>query len=937
MIRPIKNPFLLFLFSFALIQAQEIPPIQNFTPNIYGAEKQNWKISQAPNKQIYIANNNGLLEFNGSKWELYPSPNNSIIRSVSVVGDLIYTGSHREFGVWERNQFGKLVYHSISSQLKEPLLEDEEFWNIVEFEQWVLFQSLNRIYIYNSLEKSFKIINSKSVLEKIFKTNNSLYFQKTNEGLFKIENGNTILVSDDPILKENILVNIHLHNKKTLLLTQEKGFFELENNKLKKWNTTSNDVISSISVYSSLLMHDGSFVLGTVSNGIYHLDEKGNLLNNIDQKKGLNNNTVLSMFEDQEHNLWLGLDNGISVLNLNSPIREYIDINGELGTVYASTAYRNNLYLGTNQGLFYKNINANDDFKFIEGTEGQVWSLNVLDNTLFCGHNTGTYTIDGKNNAIQIASIPGTWNLKPIPNSNHLILQGNYDGLYILEKKNNRWSLKNKIKEFNVSSRFFEISENNQDLQIIVNHEYKGIFKLRIDKDYSKIIDFKIEKADKGSKSGIAKYKDELIYCNNNGIYLFDHTNNTFVKDSLYSNQLFMDEKYVSGKLLSSNDKLWGFTDKSIVYFSPGKINKILTASRISLPSIARKDYAGYENITHLKDELYLFGTSNGFFIIDIKKLEKKNYAIQINEVLNGPLYGSKKQASLNKKERFAFKNNNLDLYFSVPVYDKYSEVIYQYKLIGMYDKWSEWSSRPEISFKNLPFGKYTFVVRAKIGNKDTLNKASYSFKIERPWYLSNKLLIFYVLLFGILILTIHNSYERHYKKQKENLILKKQQEFERAQLENEKEIMTLKNDKLRHDIDSKNRELAASTMSIIKKNEFLNTIKKELSGLNDPELVKPMIKIINKNLNHTSDWELFQKAFNNADKDFLKKIKDKYPNFTPNDLRLCAYLRLNLSSKEIAPLLNISHKSVEIKRYRLRKKMNLNAKDNLIHHILEV
>ena len=79
---------------------------------------------------------------------------------------------------------------------------------------------------------------------------------------------------------------------------------------------------------------------------------------------------------------------------------------------------------------------------------------------------------------------------------------------------------------------------------------------------------------------------------------------------------------------------------------------------------------------------------------------------------------------------------------------------------------------------------------------------------------------------------------------------------------------------------------------------------------------------LINKNLNTTDDWKLFEEAFNNADKDFLKNLKQKHPELTSNDLRLCTYLRLNLSSKEIAPLLNISSRSVEVKRYRLRKKM---------------
>ena len=124
--------------------------------------------------------------------------------------------------------------------------------------------------------------------------------------------------------------------------------------------------------------------------------------------------------------------------------------------------------------------------------------------------------------------------------------------------------------------------------------------------------------------------------------------------------------------------------------------------------------------------------------------------------------------------------------------------------------------------------------------------------------------------------------------------------------------------------------------MSIIKKNEFLSTLKKELNNNSEDDL-KRLIKIIDKNLNNTDDWKLFEEAFNNADKDFLKKMKAKHAVLTPNDLRLCAYLRLNLSSKEIAPLLNISPRSVEVKRYRLRKKMELPHESSLTNYILEI
>ena len=187
-----------------------------------------------------------------------------------------------------------------------------------------------------------------------------------------------------------------------------------------------------------------------------------------------------------------------------------------------------------------------------------------------------------------------------------------------------------------------------------------------------------------------------------------------------------------------------------------------------------------------------------------------------------------------------------------------------------------------------------------------------------------------------IVFFILHIITKTYYKRQKENLLEKTQREIELKELESSQKIIKLNNEKLRNDIESKNRELATSTMSIIKKNEFLNSIKNELIDGNEKNVSK-VVKIIDKNLNNTDDWKMFQEAFNNADKKFLDKVKEKHPDLTPNDLRLCAYLRLNLSSKEIAPLLNISPRSVEVKRYRLRKKMDLEHNANLTNYILEI
>ena len=912
---------------------QEISPIQNYTPKTYGAENQNWGISQGLQKQLYFANNEGLLEFNGAYWQLYKAPNNSIMRSVKVIDSLVFTGCHMEFGFWKKDAFGKLNYTSISNKLKTPMLEDEEFWGIIDYEKWVLFQSLKRIYIYDTEQETFKIIDSESVLEKIFKVENTIYYQKINDGLYKIENGEEVLVSQEMPFRNNIIVDIYRIEETLVLATRQDGFYVLQGKTLEKWRPKSESTLSKTTIYSSKQLSDGSLVIGTISNGIFHLNKEGSILQHINQEKGLNNNTVLSIYEDKDQNIWLGLDNGISVLNFNSPFKAFNDLNGKIGAVYTSVIHNDNLYLGTNQGLFYRGADGSEDFNFIQGTKGQVWCLKKINDALFCGHNSGTFLIEN-GLATLIASVPGTWDLKKISISNELLLQGNYNGLYVLEKKEGAWGVRNKIEGFENSCRFFELASENK---LFVSHEHKGVFQLKINKEFTEVLEFSIEKLSKGKKSSLIKYRGDLLYSLEEGLFAYDYYQESFVKDSILTKALLEDETFVSGKLIvTKNKRLWGFTDKNIVYLQPGKLNKLPQTTKIAMLAAIRGNYSGYENLTHLKDNTYLIGTSNGYLILDTDGLQTKNYNIQINSIAKGNLGGEKTNASL-EENAFEYTDNNLDFHFSVPVYEKYSEVKYRYKLEGLHQKWSDWTNEPKASFTNLPFGEYTFSVVAKIANRETSNTASFTFKISRPWYLSNLMIVCYSLLFMSIILTVHTVNKNYYRKQEENLIKKKQGEFEKTQLENEKVIMKLKNDKLRDDIESKNRELAASTMSIIKKNEFLNTIKKELTELKDNEMIKPVIKIIDKNLNVNSDWELFQEAFNNADKDFLKKVKERHPSLTPNDLRLCAYLRLNLSSKEIAPLLNISHKSVEIKRYRLRKKMELGTKVNLIHHILDI
>ncbi|MBG47566.1 MAG: two component regulator three y domain-containing protein [Pseudozobellia sp.] len=924
--------FFIVTVHFSLF-AQELPPIQKFTPKDYNGEYQNWAISQSITKKIYVANHSTLLEFDGSKWYNYKLPNPSIIRSVKVSGEKIYTGSYREFGFWTKDVTGELQYTSLSEKLKDPLSEDEEFWDILIMDNWVIFLSLDRLYIYDQQDQSFKIIEANSAKAKLHLVNNKVYFQKIGEGLFTIENGEPVLVNNHEILANQPLIGIYQRKNQLLILTEEGKFYQHDSEALTTWPTDMDTINAKL--YNSLRLSDGSFMLGSISNGLYHLSPEGTLIRNINQAKGLNNNTVLSLFEDFEGNLWLGLDNGVSVLNLNSPFSEYVDKLGNIGLVYSALNHDGFLYLGTNQGLFFRKIDSTENFKLIPETEGQVWNLQVIDQTIFCGHNSGTFVIKN-NRASLISSFPGTWRLHPLGKSGKLILQGNHNGLSILEKKGDSWALRNVIEDFSISSRFFEVIDS---VNIIINHEQKGLYHLTLDSAMQRVEELK-NKEPLNHSSNLFRFKEQSFYKTFTGVYTVDNHLENVVIDSALTDMIFTkDEAPISIIIPDSVDqKLWFFTKNGVKYITQSTLSGKLSTTNISMPTSLTSNLgvSGFENISRVKNDRYLIGSSNGYVSLNLNKVSSQDHQIVINHIGFGDYTKIASKASLEESGKFEHTNNNITFDYSVPEYDKYTEVRYQYNLSGIYDEWSEWSNNSEITFTNLPFGDYSFNVRAKVGNELTKNMASYNFKVLRPWFLSNWALLIYLLLIILLFVVIHRIYKLYYKKKQESLIVKNEKELERRKLQEKERIAQLMNEKLQDEIENKNRELAISTMSILKKNKFLFHIKSKLNSVSEKDRnIKSVIKDIDKNINSEDDWKFFEDAFNNADKDFLRRIKQKHEGLTNNDLRLCAYLRLNLSSKEIAPLINISVKSVEMKRYRLRKKFNLPHQDNLTDYIL--
>ncbi|MBB6460051.1 tetratricopeptide repeat protein [Flammeovirga kamogawensis] len=189
----------------------------------------------------------------------------------------------------------------------------------------------------------------------------------------------------------------------------------------------------------------------------------------------------------------------------------------------------------------------------------------------------------------------------------------------------------------------------------------------------------------------------------------------------------------------------------------------------------------------------------------------------------------------------------------------------------------------------------------------------------EKIWFLKTILLIISILLIAVLaVVWVRTIRNRH---KAERVLLQQQRNLE---IKSNKEIMAVQN-----------QELTGSTLQLVAKDELLLSIKEKLKVLykeNKSNDIKRLIKEID--FNKDQSWLAFETRFNAVNKGFYKILSDQYPNLKPYDLRICALVKLDFTTKEMAKLLGISAESANTSRYRLRKKLNLNKDVNLAEFI---
>ncbi|WP_264529794.1 LuxR C-terminal-related transcriptional regulator [Flavobacterium sp. N502540] len=913
--KSILPKFIFFFFIAFQIQAQELLPfVENYNKSDYQGDNQIWNVVQGNDDAMYFANNHYLLRYDGVIWEKYTLPNKTIIRSIMIEGDKIYSGSYKEFGYWYRKD-GKMHYVSITKKLRLfDEKDNEEIWKIFRFKGSVYFQSFNDVFIYDG--KHIKKIKFPFLISYCFVVDNDVYVASVAKGLFRMDGSKIANPKGWNVLKKTVVHAIEKYKKETFIFTQKKGIFIVEKGGLRPWNNPLNDVLKSATINVAKFIKGNKLVVGTGNRGVFIYDFQTDTYKNINRNNVLMNNSVLSIGFDKENDLWLGLDNGITHVEINSPISFFYDNSGLLGSVYSVAAIDKGYLIASNHGVFEF---VSGKFNMLPNTQGQAWNISKIGTKYIIGHNDGTFCYEN-GSLVKINNRSGGWNLTK-SSINNTYFQSTYSGVVAY----NDIAVPTENKVINDLSKPIKYVAQNQKNEIWAADNYRGLYRVLYDDNYKTK---KVENITQQSKIKndfgvkIFEFRNEILFLINNVWYTYNS-----ISGSLEENELFNSNFKNISDVVSIDEDHFVVLQNGILYHIYAKGNKFIWNI------IQEKYYKG----TLINDNLRIFKTQNhyllnlddGFISLQLTYENKQNAHVKIEAFNDGNLISNEDKIKYNTEIRInvisgIYGASKPNLFYKVNKNSDFLPI-----------------SDGLIVLNNLSSGSHSIVVYKHDGASYE-EVADFDFKVAEPWYFSFWMILLYLLVVGAVLFLYYKwnklRYMQKLKLQAEEL--KHQREILEMELKAENELNVQEYEKhiLELELQTKSSEVAGKSLSIAKQSEMIDNIQNILNSEKDFNKLKSEIKkAIKINEVNKHEWEIFETNLNQIHNEFIINLSKKFPNLTPKDIKLCVYLKMNLSSKEIAPMMNISFRGVELHRYRLRKKLGLTQDENLSKFLLSL
>lgn len=914
MIRKPSVSLLLLLivpFCSAFAAAVELPlfkHLENISSNTYGGNKRVWDIEFSDNGTIFVAASEQLCVWDGMDWHSY--------KSCGCIRDLyfdkessrLYASGDNYFGYWFQDEYGRFVFSPL--YYSDDNLNRQFFWKIIPQGNRLYVQTHENIYYYSLNENKLGDALATGHVGYIFSDGGDSIFGQVDGILYHFQDDEA---TSTGIRENDRIVEVRCDGDDIIYITELGGVRRLHNGISYDVFPKLNKTMQQQRVFSAKILDDGSYILGTVLDGAYVVSPDGVVTEHFNEENGMNYSTVLCMTCTGNGDFWFGLDGGVAYYDSKASDLLYYSKNKNIGYVYSSVFWNGHLYLGTNKGLYM--VDSNRESSLVPDMTGVTWRLAncgefmvaEIDNVIYAIYPNGHYE----------KIISNIWKFSSWEGIDNLYYCSDNDGIILLEKKDGKLAVRNRLENCKGFSRVPLKNDNMGNLW--VDGLWGGVQRLALDKDKRRVVKSKFYPVGDKNTIVLAHYIDhQVVFTSKRECYVYDRDEDTVKCSAFYSNIC-----------RHFDSDIYSFYQQGNLYFNfaGGKMGVVArsgdTCSYLSGVFSRYEDFDFSENcslFTELNDSLAAIGCNNGLILYNTNINNHHDYPPVRIVQFRYDVKGKTDYSSVKDNDDVIVPYNATNLTIQLSGLSKNRTVYYSI------DGHGKCLIRKH-SYINLPYlspGSHHICIYNGTGDLLLSMEMKIRSHWTRSWWflLTTIVLSLFIILFFLMILK-HRT-----------VVLKRKYSLKQAEMM-ERERIKYENEKLSLALHERNAKLTTLAINDITVNNMLKEIENELNkaseGSNEIRTaVRPVKKVIERYFRENGSWEAFETYFNGVYDGFFDRLKTKYPQLTQNEVKICSYIRLGMSTKEIASLMNIEVSSAESARYRLRKNMGLASNESL-------
>ncbi len=759
---------------------------QHYTPQDYRQYYQNWAVTQDPRGVIYVANNDGILEYDGASWRLIETPSGEVVRSLDVDDDgILYAGQKGDFGYLKPDSSGTLTFDSLLDQLAPQDRDVKDVWGSHATSDGVFFQTNDRLFRWHG--GVMKFWRSEPGFHTSFTVHDRFYVREKGVGLLHVVDDSLALAPGGQFFAEwRIFMMAPYRDGRVLIGTREAGLFLYDGVSVKAFPTEIDGMLRAYRLYHGCALPGGFYALATLDGGgVFILDEQGRLRQRLYRPPGQEDwpavldDWVNFVYADAQGGLWMALDTqGVIRVDVPSQLSLFDRRSKLEGIVSDIQRHRGRLYVATSKGLFVldqppTSAGAHNGFasfkKLLDKTSS--WVVQSADSVLFVGTDNGLFAVR-QDNPVRVIPDEVVFEVLASRRLPGQFFLGARSGLHRLAYTGGRWTLVERGVGGIKKDVHAMAEENDGTLWVATASGEVRRLAFQAGQDAPQVQVFGQQDGLPDTDIRIDLVEGKAVFTSAQGVYRFGPLDSTTGEARFHRDMaLAPADASASDSLLTSFQQPTGAFWMVYADRVEMAVPQPQGAYALQVPAVLRFPKAKQVRLYVEADGIAWMGNGtqvvrydphvDGHYEAGFSVLVRSLTSIATRHVLYG---GASLQAPV---EVPSFDNFHNDLRFEVaaPSYNDVSVTQYQFYLEGKDAAWSDWTAEPGKTYTNLTPHAYTFRVRARNAQGIVSKEAAFTFLILPPWYRTWWAYGFYLLT----VLAVSALSWRHYTVLQEN------------------------------------------------------------------------------------------------------------------------------------------------------------------------